>query len=472
MPRVPLGSVGGICTWRFKTLNVGIAKISLARCVALAGCFALAGCVAQHAKPDIAALSPDLETPELKPVDIKVVSNDKKPAIVASSKAKTAVKTAAILETKPSKPLAYQFVAKASFDLPALNREFPSTFGFSGNNIDHLLLGGGASWQSQPTKNAGRVTTPLVLNGGRLFYGDDRGGLYAVSASNGALLWAVHLSDGQSYQPIATLFADKEALYAATRNGHVIAIASKDGTILWKKKVTGAPKNSVTGALRSVGGALLLKTGNNQLLTLSKDNGEAGWVYKSNHSIDALAVSNGTIQLLTSKNEFVHLEQSTGKQKTKNEFSGEFEANQLLATPKDLIVSGKSGLSRYTPQRTQRLWEQKKGGEGRIIASGDTIFSSGTDNALRAFNRTNGKLNWRSKLPENKTISTPTRWSRPILAGGRLHLASNTGYVASFNADDGKLILLRNIKAPLNSAPIVASGRLYIVAADGRVYRL
>ncbi|MEP6444474.1 MAG: PQQ-binding-like beta-propeller repeat protein, partial [Hyphomicrobiales bacterium] len=99
-------------------------------------------------------------------------------------------------------------------------------------------------------------------------------------------------------------------------------------------------------------------------------------------------------------------------------------------------------------------------------------FSTGIDNALRAFKRTNGKLNWRSKLPEIKTNGTATRWSRPILAGGRLHLASNTGYVASFNADDGKLILLRNINAPINSAPIVASGRLYIIAANGKVFRL
>ncbi len=450
------GSVDGNHPWRLRTLSVVIT------------CVALAGCVAEHATPDITALSPDLKIPELSSPDAKPAPQAKKTQRVAS----TAVKTAIIPNPKPSKSLGYQFVAKASFDLPALNQEFPSTFGFSGNNIDHLLLGGGASWQSKPTKNAGRVTTPLVLNAGRLFYGDERGGLYAVSASNGALLWAVHLSDGQTDQPIATLFADKDVLYAATRNGHVIAISSKNGTILWKKKVSGSAKNLVTGALRLVGEALLLKIGNNQLLTLSKDNGEAGWGYKSTNSIDALAVSNGTIQLLTSKNEFVHLEQSTGKQKTKNEFSSAQKASQLIATSKDLIVSGKNSLSRYTPQRTQRLWEQKKGGEGQIIASGDTIFSTGIDNALRAFNRTNGKLNWRSKLPENKTIGTPTRWSRPILAGGRLHLASNTGYVASFNADDGKLILLRNIKAPINSAPIVASGRLYIIAANGKVFRL
>lgn len=464
MSIAPLGAVDGNHPWRLRTLCVVIA------------CVALAGCVAEHATPDIAVLSPDLETPALKSADLKVVSDDKEPAIVASSETKIAVKTAAktttIPETKPSKPLAYQFVAKASFDLPALNQEFPSTFRFSGNNIDHLLLGGGASWQSQPVKNAGRVTTPLVLNAGRLFYGDDRGGLYAVSASNGALLWAVHLSDRQTHQPIATLFADKDVLYAATHNGHVVAISSKNGTILWKKKVIGSTNNSVTGALRSVGGALLLKVGNNQLLTLSKDKGEAGWAYKYAHSIDALAVSNGTIQLMTSKNEFVHLEQSTGKVKTKNEFPKAQKASQLIATSKDLIGSGKKGLSRYTPQGTRKLWEQEKGGEGQIIASGDTVFSTGRDNALRAFNRTNGKLNWRSKLPENKTIGTPTRWSRPILAGGRLHLASNTGYVASFNADDGKLILLRNINAPINSAPIVASGRLYIIAANGRVFQL
>ena len=456
MSMAPFVSVGDSHLWRLTTLSVMIA------------CVTLAGCVTEHATPDIAALSPDLETPKLNTQDVALNLDEKAPAIVASKATKPNTKAT----TKTDIPRDYQFVTKAKFDLPALNQDFPSTFGFSGNNIDHLLLGGGASWQSQPSKHVGRVTTSLVLNAGRIFYGDDRGGIYAISANNGALLWNVHLSDNQTLQPIATLFADKNALYAATQNGHVIAISSKNGSIRWKKKITGSAKNSVKGALRSVDKALLLQTGNNRLLTLSKDDGEAGWVYKSTHPIEALAVSNGTIKLLTSKNEFVHLDESTGKQKTKNEFSSALEARQLIATSKDLIVSGKNGLRRYTPQRMRKLWQQKKGSEGQIITSGDAIFSSGLDNVLRAFNRTNGKLSWRSKMPENKANGTPTRWSRPILAGGRLHLASNTGYVASFNADDGKLVLLRNIKAPINSAPIVASGRLYIIAANGRVFRL
>ena len=456
MSKALTGSVVDNHSGRLRALSVIIA------------CVVLAGCVAQNVTPDIAALSPDLESPELNAQNAALSLDEEAPAVVASKATKPNTKATINTDT----PRDYKFVAKAKFDLPALNQDFPSTFGFSGNNIDHLLLGGGAPWQSQPSNNAGQVTTPLVLNAGRLFYGDVRGGLHAVSASNGALLWTVRLFDSKAFQPIATLFADQNVLYAATQNGHVVAISSKTGSVRWKKKAIGSGKNSVTGALRSVGKALLLQTGNNRLLTLAKDDGEAGWVYKSTHPIEALAVSDGTIKLLTSKNEFVHLDESTGKQKTKNEFPSALEARQLIATSKDLIVSGKNGLSRYTPQRTRKLWQQKKGDEGQIIASGDTIFSSGADNVLRAYNRTNGKLNWRSKLLENKANGALTRWSRPILAGGRLHLASNTGYVASFNADDGKLILLRNIKAPINSAPIVASGRLYIIAANGRVFRL
>ncbi|MEP6445694.1 MAG: PQQ-binding-like beta-propeller repeat protein, partial [Hyphomicrobiales bacterium] len=344
MSMAPFGSVGGNHAWRLNTLSMVIA------------CVALTGCVAKQAAPDIAALNPDLETPVAKSADTKVVSNDKELAPDAS--------TATASETKSPKPLAYQFVAKASFDLPALNQEFPSTYGFSGNNIDHLLLGGGASWQSQPTKKAGQVTTPLVLNAGRLFYGDDKGGLHAVSASNGASLWTVRLSDGKIHQPIATLFADQNVLYAATKNGHVIAVSVKDGAILWKKKITGSGDGSIKGALRSLGKTLLLQMGNDQLITLSKDKAEAGWRYKSTHPISSLAVSNGSIQLLDNKNSFLRLDADTGKQKTKNEVSAVVEANQLIATTDDLIISGKNGLTRYTPRRTKILWNQKNGVEG------------------------------------------------------------------------------------------------------------
>ena len=279
MSKAPTGSIDDRHPWRLRTLSVIIA------------CVVLAGCVAQNVTPDIAALSPDLKTPELNTQNAALSLDEEPPAVVASKATKPDTKAT----IKTEKPRDYQFVAKAKFDLPALNQDFPSTFGFSGNNIDHLLLGGGASWQSQPSKNAGQVTTPLVLNAGRLFYGDVRGGLHAVSASNGALLWSVHLSDSQARQPIATLFADKNLLYAATQNGHVVAISSKNGAIRWKKKITGSAKNSVKGALRSVGKALLLQTGNNRLLTLSKDDGEAGWVYKSTHPIEAVSYTHLTL---------------------------------------------------------------------------------------------------------------------------------------------------------------------------------
>lgn len=447
MSKAQTGSAGRYHLRRFKTFSLVIAAS------------VLAGCVANEVTPDISALSPDLERQQQSAQNTDLVSSDKK-AVVASAEIKPAAKT--------EKPVSYQFVTKANYGLPALNQEFPSTFGFSGNNIDHLLLGGGSSWQSPLTKNAGQVTTPLVLSAGRLFFGDERGGIHAIAASNGAPLWTVKLSNDKTKQSIATLFADKNVLYAATDNGNVIAISAKNGAIGWKKKITG----SVNGALRSLGDALLLQIDNNQLITLSKDKAVAGWRYQSSNSIKAVAVANGTIQMLNNKNEFLHLDAKTGKQRTKNEFSNLTGVSQLISTTDDLIVSGKSGLSRYTPSRSKRLWRQKDGVEGRVIASGEAIFSTGKDNVLRAYKRADGKLNWLSKLPENTTENRAIRWSRPILAGGRLHLASNTGYVASFNADDGKLVLLRNIKAPINSAPIVASGRLYIVAANGRVYRL
>lgn len=438
--------------------------------ISMALVVALGGCVAEKAAPEITALSPDLvsrainQTENVEKTDIKLSSSKG----IQTSPTETPISKIDAKKPASSQKDDYKFVSKARFGLPALNRTFPGTFGFSGNNIDHLLLGAGSAWQSPPIKSAGRVTTAPVLNEGRLFYGDQKGGIHAIAASNGEVLWSVWLSDKKRPQSISALFADHQVIFAGTDGGHLLAISARTGSVIWKKRVEG----SIKGALRSFDDALLMRVGDQDLLALTKKKAEEKWRYKSPFTIKAMALSDGVVSLVGKAGQYSTIEANKGIFLSGKSLSEAFAGNRLVATPDDLILTGESRISRVQSGNGKLIWSKASGSEQGAITSGETVFLAGSDGLLRAFNRKNGALNWFSKLPEREGSSVRQRWTRPLLAGGRLHLASNTGYVASFNADDGKLVLLRDFKAPIQSAPIVASGRLFIVTVTGRVFRL
>ena len=113
-----------------------------------------------------------------------------------------------------------------------------------------------------------------------------------------------------------------------------------------------------------------------------------------------------------------------------------------------------------------------------VIGPHDTLYAtSGGD--LRAYHLTTGELLWQSPIALQRVQN------RPALADGRLFVATGSGALCAFSAQDGAELWRWEVetKAPLFtpyarqgpttlSAPTVASGRVYIAGADGYLYVL
>ena len=57
----------------------------------------------------------------------------------------------------------------------------------------------------------------------------------------------------------------------------------------------------------------------------------------------------------------------------------------------------------------------------------------------------------------------------PVLAGGRLVLASTDGLIRSFDPASGALVATAELPGGAASAPAVAGGVLYVVTKDGKL---
>jgi outer membrane protein assembly factor BamB len=58
----------------------------------------------------------------------------------------------------------------------------------------------------------------------------------------------------------------------------------------------------------------------------------------------------------------------------------------------------------------------------------------------------------------------------PVLAGGRLHVASNDGFLRSYDPRSGALLSSVEIPGGATSDPVVAGGVLYVVSTKGQLH--
>ena len=73
---------------------------------------------------------------------------------------------------------------------------------------------------------------------------------------------------------------------------------------------------------------------------------------------------------------------------------------------------------------------------------------------------------------ENKPKKQGALYSHygPILAGGRLIVASSDGLLRSFDPVDGKLIYSVEVPDGASSNPVVANGTLYVLGGKGELH--
>jgi outer membrane protein assembly factor BamB len=65
-----------------------------------------------------------------------------------------------------------------------------------------------------------------------------------------------------------------------------------------------------------------------------------------------------------------------------------------------------------------------------------------------------------------------TRWSGPVLAGGKLWLVSGNGLLVGANARTGQVTTQTDLGTPVFVSPVVAGGRMYILADNAELIAL
>jgi outer membrane protein assembly factor BamB len=369
---------------------------------------------------------------------------------------------------------------------PQANASWSEPGGSPSNNLGHLVLGGELrkAWSADAgtgSSSSGRLSAVPLVADGKVFTLDAAGTVSAFSAANGGRVWSASVTPPNEKGKEGFgggLAIDNGHLYAATGYGTVVSIDAGNGAILWTKRI-GEP---IRSAPTAANGKIYFVSSENTLYALNDADGEQLWTSRGLPQAATLlsnvspAVSGGTVVAPFPAGDIIAFEANSGKATWRDSLarSTETTASAILGDPARPVIDrgvvyaiSHGGKMFATSEASgERLWTRNLAGTQMPWIAGDTVFVVDLSGKLVALDRTDGKVRWVTDLPSS------TRWSGPVLAGGKLWLVSGDGLLVGADARTGQLSSQLDLDTPVFVTPVVAAGRMYILADNASLIAL
>ena len=337
-----------------------------------------------------------------------------------------------------------------------------------------------------------RILAGPVVAGGLVFAMDAAGQLSAVGR-DGGLVWSRSLVPaGQAPEsgPGGGMAVSGGVLFVTTGFGEVFALSPSTGGTIWQQTFE-APIRAAPSVL---GDLLVMVLRSDAAYGLDARTGQLRWRVQGTGGTGLLggaspAIDGPLVVVPFASGEVLGVLGRNGLTVWGTAVSGgrrELARNRINDISGDPVVDGGSVYASNQSGRTirvdrdtgERAWTMPEGSYGPAWPVGGSVFlMSDTGELVRASAAT-GELIWSTQLPEynyrNRLFRSPiqttaiTHWG-PVLAGGRLWVASGDGALRAFSPVDGALLAEIELPGGAAAAPAVAGGVLYVVSRDGRL---
>ncbi|HSD91600.1 MAG TPA: PQQ-binding-like beta-propeller repeat protein [Methyloceanibacter sp.] len=366
------------------------------------------------------------------------------------------------------------------------NASWSQPGGTPSNNLGHLSLNGDLRkiWSADAgsgSSSSGRLSAVPLVADGKVFTLDAAGRLSAFSAASGGKLWSVSLTPDEEKSREGFgggLALDGGRLYAATGYGTVVCLDPNNGAVAWTKKVGKPIRSSPTAHA----GKIFFVSTDNILYALSASDGEQLWTARG-LPLPATLLSNVSPAVGSSlvvapfpAGDIVGFDLGSGKATWQDSLSRSSEttaAGILIDPARPVIdrgvvfaVSHGGKMIATSESAGARLWTRNLGSTQMPWIAGDTVFVVDLAGKLVALGREDGKVRWVAELPAGN------RWNGPVLAGGKLWLVSTKGLLIGADARTGQLVSQVDLGTSVFITPVVAGGRMYILADNAQLIAL
>ncbi|WGW03269.1 outer membrane protein assembly factor BamB family protein [Tropicibacter oceani] len=336
-----------------------------------------------------------------------------------------------------------------------------------------------------------RLNADPVVAGGRIYTLDSEHVVRATSTS-GEALWSRDLTPlrDKNYEAQGGGIAvEGGRLYVASGFGTVSALDPASGAELWVQRLG----NTATGAPSVRDGVVYLVSGDSVGWALEADSGRIRWQVEGVGDVANVAgapspaigdervvfsFGNGTVQAVFRQGGLGLWSVDLLGRRNGVALAGidDITGDPLIVGDRVYAGNHSGNFVALSVHDGERLWTAREGALGPAwpLGSDSVVFVSDRNELVRLDAATGDKI-WAVDLPgyvptrRNPQKRRDAAYANhgPILAGGRLIVASSDGFIRAFDPENGSEVSKVAIKGGATTRPVVAGGVLYVVSGDG-----
>jgi len=332
------------------------------------------------------------------------------------------------------------------------------------------------------------LTTPPVASTDTIYTIDSRQTIVATDASNGRRKWSEKLESGNRRDGTGIgsgLGLDGNTLVIASAFGFVSAMDATTGTELWRT-ATEAP---MTGSPTIKDDRVFVSSNNNEVIAFDLTTGDVLW---SDQAISESARVLGSpspaavediVVAPYSSGEVIAYLASNGRRlwsealASAGQFTPISSINDIGARPVLggglVFAASQSGVLAAIDGRTgNRVWQQPIGTTQAPALAGEYLFIVGVEAELACVKAGTGQVVWVRELEKFKNTKKQkgrVTYAGPVVANGRILVASSTGELISFDPQTGDETDRLKLGDPVYIEPIAVQDKLLILTDDARL---
>ncbi len=334
-----------------------------------------------------------------------------------------------------------------------------------------------------------RITSAPVAGGGLIYVLDSTDRISAVTR-DGHIQWQYEIraiSDDTSDATGGGIAYLEGVVYLSSGFGVVSALDAQTGAQIWRQSLeaTGSGQPTIRDGL------LYLVAGDETGWVLHTDDGRIAWQVKGSPTTSnilgapAPVVTSDLAIFAFGSGDVITTFRKGGLQRWLASVSGRrngsaiAQITDVTATPfvvgNRVYIANQSGrTAAFDVQDGTRVWTAKEGATGPMWVAGGSVFQVSDQNKLLRIDADSGEVIWSVALPKFIKDKPGKRGEivahhGPILASGRLVVASNDGALRLYNPIDGSLQAEIPVPDGATTEPIIVDRTLYVVTTDGKL---
>lgn len=283
----------------------------------------------------------------------------------------------------------------------------------------------------------------LATAGDKVFVTTGAGEVIALTSASGSVIWRQRLDGAISAPPTV----DGGRVYAMGRNGSAAALDSATGRILWQ--LDGAPRAGGmlgAGAIAASGGQVYLPYAGGQLNAVAAD-GATQW---------AAGIAGARL----------------GRAYTG---FGDVTGDPVVANGVIYVGSAAGKTAAISAATGQRIWTANEGALNAPLVAGGSVFVVNDQARLVRLDAATGAVIWAQTMPyfrdeRPRRLKAITAHYGPVLAGGRIVVASGDGTLRLFDPASGAIVGQADIPSGAASSPALVGGMLLVMGQNGQLH--